>query len=148
MVEGKTKSQRLRAVHQRPLLSCSIQKGIKRPASLLMRAFQFSGRGGRIRTYGLVVPNDARYRAALHPESRPMGRPVFCFSNSSSRKKPPNPKVRRLYKSSCSSVGVAGFEPTTSSTPCWRDTRLRYTPIGIGATKVRVYLRLVQARGK
>ncbi len=26
------------------------------------------------------------------------------------------------------SVGVAGFEPTTSSTPCWRDTRLRYTP--------------------
>ena len=25
-------------------------------------------RGGRIRTYDLVVPNDARYRAALHPE--------------------------------------------------------------------------------
>jgi hypothetical protein len=36
-------------------------------------------RGGRIRTYGLVVPNDARYRAALHPESRPMGQPVFLF---------------------------------------------------------------------
>jgi hypothetical protein len=26
-------------------------------------------------------------------------------------------------------VGMAGFEPTTSSTPCWRDTRLRYIPI-------------------
>jgi hypothetical protein len=25
-------------------------------------------------------------------------------------------------------VGVAGFEPATSSTPCWRDTGLRYTP--------------------
>ena len=34
-----------------------------------------------------------------------------------------------------SSVGVAGFEPTTSSTPCWRDTRLRYTPRNYG-TKV------------
>ncbi len=27
------------------------------------------------------------------------------------------------------SVGMAGFEPTTSSTPCWRDTGLRYIPI-------------------
>jgi site-specific DNA recombinase len=27
-------------------------------------------------------------------------------------------------------VGMAGFEPTTSSTPCWRDTWLRYIPIG------------------
>gem|GEM_PF-3303632 len=25
-------------------------------------------------------------------------------------------------------VGMAGFEPTTSSTPCWRDTGLRYIP--------------------
>lgn len=24
---------------------------------------------------------------------------------------------------------MAGFEPTTSSTPCWRDTRLRYIPM-------------------
>jgi hypothetical protein len=39
-----------------------------RPLSLEKgRAFQ--SRGGRIRTYGLVVPNDARYRAALHPEN-------------------------------------------------------------------------------
>lgn len=27
-------------------------------------------RGERTRTSGLVVPNDARYRAALHPELR------------------------------------------------------------------------------
>ena len=27
-----------------------------------------SGRGDRIRTCGLVVPNDARYQAALHPD--------------------------------------------------------------------------------
>jgi hypothetical protein len=26
------------------------------------------------------------------------------------------------------SVGMAGFEPTASSTPCWRDTGLRYIP--------------------
>ena len=25
-------------------------------------------------------------------------------------------------------VGVAGFEPTTSTSQMWRDTRLRYTP--------------------
>ena|GEM_PF-4054818 len=25
-------------------------------------------------------------------------------------------------------VGMAGFEPTASSTPCWRDTGLRYIP--------------------
>ena len=29
-----------------------------------------SGRGDRIRTYDLFVPNEARYRAALHPENR------------------------------------------------------------------------------
>ena len=26
------------------------------------------GRGGRIRTYGLLLPKQARYRATLHPE--------------------------------------------------------------------------------
>jgi site-specific DNA recombinase len=30
-----------------------------------------------------------------------------------------------------SQVGVAGFEPTTSTSQMWRDTGLRYTPIGI-----------------
>jgi hypothetical protein len=29
-------------------------------------------------------------------------------------------------------VGMAGFEPTTSSTPCWRDTWLRYIPKNFG----------------
>ena len=38
-----------------------------------------------------------------------------------------NKKVLSL-KQDQALVGVAGFEPTTSSTPCWRDTRLRYTP--------------------
>ena len=37
------------------------------------------------------------------------------------------------FRSENSSVGVAGFEPTTSSTPCWRDTRLRYTPMNYRA---------------
>ena len=32
------------------------------------QGFLYFSRGGRIRTYDLVVPNDARYRAALHPE--------------------------------------------------------------------------------
>ncbi len=27
-----------------------------------------AGRGERIRTSGLIVPNDARYQAALHPD--------------------------------------------------------------------------------
>jgi hypothetical protein len=34
-----------------------------------------------------------------------------------------NPKGLKALK-----VGMAGFEPTTSSTPCWRDTGLRYIP--------------------
>ncbi len=28
-------------------------------------------------------------------------------------------------------VGVAGFEPTTSTSQMWRDTGLRYTPIKV-----------------
>src|SRR5690606_39716861 len=31
---------------------------------------------------------------------------------------------------------MAGFEPTTSSTPCWRDTGLRYIPSVSKNTKV------------
>jgi hypothetical protein len=32
---------------------------------------------------------------------------------------------------------MAGFEPTTSSTPCWRDTGLRYIPkTGIANIKI------------
>jgi hypothetical protein len=35
-----------------------------------------------------------------------------------------------FYTAFCVQVGMAGFEPTTSSTPCWRDTGLRYIPKG------------------
>ena len=47
-------------------------------------------RGGRIRTYDLLVPNQARYRATLHPEKKIMlslkndlsvGAPTSCFRN-------------------------------------------------------------------
>ena len=47
-------------------------------------------RGGRIRTYDLLVPNQARYRATLHPEEKIMlglvgnllgGAPTGSFRN-------------------------------------------------------------------
>jgi hypothetical protein len=42
------------------------------------------GRGARIRTGGLVDPNDARYRAALHPdEKRPRVRGLDVTHNVS-----------------------------------------------------------------
>ena len=45
--------------------SCSIQLsyGVENGANKC--------RGGRIRTYDLLVPNQARYRATLHPEKLP-----------------------------------------------------------------------------
>lgn len=42
---------------------------IKKPSRIARKGFCKS-RGERTRTSGLVVPNDARYRAALHPETR------------------------------------------------------------------------------
>ncbi len=33
------------------------------------RAFSTTGRGDRIRTCGLLVPNETRYLAALHPDN-------------------------------------------------------------------------------
>lgn len=36
--------------------------------------------------------------------------------------------IKALTFVRASLVGMAGFEPTTSSTPCWRDTGLRYIP--------------------
>ena len=78
-------------------------------------------------TYGLVVPNDARYRAALHPERLGRGPKTLSF-NFFRPKKAAGLVVQRLSSRKLFIVGVAGFEPTTSSTPCWRDTRLRYTP--------------------
>lgn len=42
-----------------------------------MRRLRFNRRGGRIRTYDLLLPKQARYRATLHPEKklRPTFRP-------------------------------------------------------------------------
>ena len=48
---------------------------------------------------------------------------AICFNRKNLRVGFPE-----AFRASNSSVGLAGFEPTTSSTPCWRDTRLRYTP--------------------
>jgi hypothetical protein len=42
--------------------SCSIQ------LSYGVKSIRKKCRGGRIRTYDLLVPNQARYRATLHPE--------------------------------------------------------------------------------
>src|SRR5690606_10851973 len=38
------------------------------------------------------------------------------------------PKSKKARRKSSLSVGVAGFEPTTSTSQMWRDTGLRYTP--------------------
>ena len=37
-------------------------------------------------------------------------------------------KAPAFARASFSVVGVAGFEPTTSTSQMWRDTGLRYTP--------------------
>ncbi len=44
-------------------------RAAKKPRDFVARAS--FGRGERVRTSDLVVPNDARYRAALHPECGP-----------------------------------------------------------------------------
>ena len=35
-----------------------------------MRRFEFSGRGERIRTFDILVPNQALYQTELHPETK------------------------------------------------------------------------------
>jgi hypothetical protein len=37
-------------------------------------------------------------------------------------------------------VGMAGFEPTTSSTPCWRDTGLRYIPKLLAVSAIKLLI--------
>ena len=37
-----------------------------------MRRFEFSGRGERIRTFDILVPNQALYQTELHPETKPI----------------------------------------------------------------------------
>src|SRR5690606_19861260 len=39
------------------------------------------------------------------------------------------PRTKKARLLSSFFVGVAGFEPTTSTSQMWRDTGLRYTPI-------------------
>ncbi len=69
------------------------------------------------RTYDLLDAPDSNrdgtgYRATLHPE------------NQMETKKAPGFSSRGFLNQ----VGVAGFEPTTSTSQMWRDTGLRYTP--------------------
>ena len=45
-----------------------LQKVLKKE-SLQIENLQTLSRGGRIRTYDLHIPNVARYRATLHPET-------------------------------------------------------------------------------
>ena len=59
----------VRSAHFLPSLA---RRGRRTPFSscIFLPAFSLceNGRGDRIRTCGLVVPNDARYQAALHPD--------------------------------------------------------------------------------
>lgn len=58
--------------------------------------------------------------------------PQLCFFRKKSiTKKPINSGLNLSYELSFDLVGMRGFEPPTSSTPCWRDTWLRYIPEGI-----------------
>ena len=68
-------------------------------------------RDGRIRTYDLLLPKQARYRATLHPE---LWYHLFL-----------KPFVKSGFELF---VGMAGFEPTTSCSQSRRDTGLRYIP--------------------
>lgn len=45
-------------------------------------------------------------------------------------KKPAN-LLKRLAGMAYHLIGAAGFEPTTSTTPKWRATKLRYAPVRI-----------------
>jgi len=37
-------------------------------------------------------------------------------------------KLKPSHREGSASIGAAGFEPTTSTTPKWRATKLRYAP--------------------
>ena len=55
------------------LLAQNARKGIKKPPE--GGIFLLGGRGEKIRTSDLFVPNEARYRSALHPGF------LFCDAN-------------------------------------------------------------------
>ena len=46
-----------------------------------MRRFEFSGRGERIRTFDILVPNQALYQTELHPETSPIITAFFQNAN-------------------------------------------------------------------
>ena len=46
-----------------------------------MRRFEFSGRGERIRTFDILVPNQALYQTELHPETKPIITAFFLNAN-------------------------------------------------------------------
>ena len=53
-------------------------------------------------------------------------------------KKPSELSIQRVLILSIAIVGMAGFEPAASTSQMWRDTGLRYIPIGIA--KVAFYI--------
>ena len=46
-----------------------------------MRRFEFSGRGERIRTFDILVPNQALYQTELHPETKSIITVFFLNAN-------------------------------------------------------------------
>jgi hypothetical protein len=72
------------------------------------------GRGGRIRTGGLLAPIQALYQAELRPEP-------FAPLRKASRS-------IRTAQLSRFLAGVAGFEPATYGFGDRRSTKLSYTP--------------------
>lgn len=74
------------------------------------------GRDDRIRTCVLLLPKQARYQTALHPDGAP--------SSPRERRNLPPPTARQVVVM----VGVEGFEPTTLCSQSRCAARLRYTP--------------------
>ena len=80
-----------------------------------------TGRDGRIRTCGPVHPMHVRYQTALHPE--------IGLRDRARTDDPVSPRhVRYQLRYAEFLVGVAGFEPATSSSRKTRAARLRHTP--------------------
>ena len=102
----------------------------------------FSGRGGRIRTYGLVVPNDARYRAALHPESSAARAQSLVYS---AKKKPPN-QSSKAFLNSLLFRRSGRIRTYDLQHPMLARYQATLHPEGIGGTKVEEKLRIAQAR--
>ncbi len=83
--------------------------------------FELFCRGGRIRTYDLLLPKQTRYRATLHPEN-------FCKHTHEPLSFQDFPSAyfqNRIKTSFCSLAERGGFEPPVRVTPydslanCW-----------------------------